>query len=105
MLAYLVTSVQASIPGNYQYFYISLDKFPDGDTPEEMTLLIRNDYKFCFFRGRTWRVCQVEFDDDRFFGGDEPFIKTWLQDPFAGYDDYEQIDDVQVDSFGPEYCI
>lgn len=91
MQAYLVSQFLDYLPGNTRTFFISKQTL-DGDNKEiDDVLLLRDfDYKFAHFRGETYRVCIAEFDDD---GDDPPFIRVWLNDPFRGFEDYEQITD------------
>lgn len=86
MLVYKINDFLDYLPGNSRTFYISRLTLDGDDKDMDMVLLLREpDYKFAFFRGKTHRVCQVEFDDDE---SEPPFVKVWITDPFKGYEDH-----------------
>jgi hypothetical protein len=85
MFAYRVTSSGADKPNNTHYLWIA-DKDLDYETPSENIALLREDYKFVVYQDKVYRVCQVEFDDE------QRFIKFWIEDPFSGFQDYEQFE-------------
>lgn len=69
-----------------------IDGPADGDTEECYLLLLRTDHKFAVYMNKVYRVCEVMIDDN------EPYIRVWVNDPFAGFPDYEQLpNDVGTD--------
>jgi hypothetical protein len=79
--------------------YLWIDKNPvDGDLKDmgNVLLLRDHDYKFCLWRNKTYRVCQVEIDDLE-HPQDQPFVKIWVKDPFEGIAGYEQIEEVKYE--------
>jgi hypothetical protein len=85
MQAYRVADAHPAWIIGTRYFWINMAIPVDGDTSTDDIVVIREDYKFALYRGQWYRVCEIEFDDER------PFIKCWDPDPFKGVDGYEQI--------------
>lgn len=100
MNIFLVRDSYPDLVSNTRYFWIDEDGKIDGDTTDmSIALLVSNDWKFASHKGKSYRVCQIEIDDD----DERPFIKVWEKDPFTDYlPDYMQpmpLDDQ------PEYSI
>lgn len=85
MFAYKITRFDLDLPLNIAYIWID-DEPVIYETKEDKLALLREDYRFVIYLDKMYRVCQVEFDEDR------RFIKFWPKDPFEGFEDYEQID-------------
>lgn len=88
-------------PDNSRTFHIRRDEDVDldGDTQDlSSVLLVINNWKVAVWKGRYYRISQLGiWEDDQ----DNPFIKVWETDPFAGYEDYEALPEPE----GPEYVI
>ncbi len=100
MLAFLVRDSGFDLVSNVRYFWIETNRQIEGDTPTDDILLLRSDFKFAHYKGKTHRVCQAEvydFDDD-------PFVKVWQKDPFEGFEGYEQLAECGFTD-DPEYFI
>ncbi len=80
MNIYQVQDSGPNIALNTRYFWIEDAKI-DGDWLDhhlrEKVLLVSNDWKFASFKGKSYRVCEINIDEDG------PFIKVWEKDPFA----------------------
>lgn len=87
MFSYKVDVGPPDNHSNTQYLWLR-DEAINYETSEDDLAVLRNDYKFVVYKGQVHRVCQVEFDDDK------RFIKFWITDPFRGFADYEQIEDI-----------
>lgn len=82
MNLFLVKDSHADLVSNTRYFWIDEKAYVDGDTKDMgIFILVSNDWKFASHNGKSYRVCQVEIDDDE----ERPFIKVWEKDPFADY--------------------
>ena len=86
MFAYHVNDTGSDRVSNTRYFWCRADPITYESKAENLVVL-RDDYKFAVYMDKVYRVCEVNlWDDPR-----ENFVKVWDVDPFAGFDDYEQI--------------
>lgn len=87
MYAYLIDHVYAD--RTFMCFYIS-EKHVEFPTPREKIVLLIESRRWAMYEGVVRRCCQVELESD-----DEPkFVKVWVNDPFKGFEGYEQLEDV-----------